>query len=107
MGQKAPLLAQEGVGGDPRRTADNVGVVSGDDLVVVVAPNQTLCQICLYYLGRYSLSLVDEIVRLNPSLKDPNFIMAGQRLRLPVKSEQRREPTPRNAEPATAVAQKD
>jgi len=95
--EQAPLLVQEGSGGGPGR--------SGESLVIVVAPNQTLCQICLYYLGRYSLSLVDEIVQLNPSLKDPNFIMAGQRLRLPVKSEQRREPTPRKVEPSTAVAE--
>ena len=73
--------------------------------MVVVAPNQTLCQICLYYLGRYSLSLVDEIVRLNPSLNNRNFIMAGQRLRLPVKGDTCIDTAPKNTEPSTAVAQ--
>jgi phage tail protein X len=53
-------------------------------LTIIVAPGETLHQICLHYLGRYSNNLVEEIMELNPRLKAPNHVEAGQRLRLPL-----------------------
>jgi type II secretory pathway predicted ATPase ExeA len=50
---------------------------------VVVAPKQTLRQICLLHLGRYDGNVVEAIRRLNPALTDPNHLEAGQKIVLP------------------------
>jgi hypothetical protein len=54
-----------------------------EDRMVLVEPQQTLRQICLRYLGRYSLRIVQQIQAINPGL-DPNRIEIGQRIRLPL-----------------------
>jgi type II secretory pathway predicted ATPase ExeA len=54
------------------------------DGVVVVEAGQTLRQISLLYLGRYSTEIVQQIQSLNPQLLDPNRIERGQQIRLPV-----------------------
>jgi type II secretory pathway predicted ATPase ExeA len=54
------------------------------DLVVVVEAGQTLRQISLLYLGRYSTEIVQQIQSLNPQLLDPKHIEVGQHIRLPV-----------------------
>ncbi len=54
------------------------------DGVVVVEAGQTLHQISLIYLGRYSTDVVQQIQSLNPQLPDPNRIEVGQQIRLPV-----------------------
>ena len=56
------------------------------DWVVVVEPRQTLSQISLRYLGRYSLPIVQQLQALNPGL-NPNHIEVGQRVRLPFRPE--------------------
>jgi nucleoid-associated protein YgaU len=53
------------------------------DGVVVVEAGQTLQQISLLYLGRYSTEIVQQIQSLNPQLLDPNHIEVGQQIRLP------------------------
>jgi type II secretory pathway predicted ATPase ExeA len=59
------------------------GPLTGEG-IVVVAPQQDLRQICLHYLGYYDLELIEDIRRLNPLLVDPNRILVGQRLRMPM-----------------------
>jgi type II secretory pathway predicted ATPase ExeA len=54
-----------------------------EDRMVLVEPRQTLRQICLRYLARYSLRIAQQIQALNPGL-DPNRIESGQRIRLPL-----------------------
>jgi type II secretory pathway predicted ATPase ExeA len=54
------------------------------DGVVVVEAGQTLDQISLLYLGRYSVEIVRQIQSLNPQLLDPSHIEVGQEIRLPV-----------------------
>jgi len=60
------------------------------DRIVAVEPRQTLRQICLRYLGRYSLRTVQQIQALNSAF-DPNRIEIGQRIRLPLS------PAPQNS----------
>ena len=54
---------------------------------VVVAPHETLRQICLLHLGRYDSHLVEAIRGLNPQLVDPNHLEAGQTILLPEPAE--------------------
>ena len=69
------------------RTVPTIQVVLlkrlSEDRIVAVEPRQTLRQICLRYLGRYSLRTLQQIQALNSGL-DPNRIEIGQRIRLPL-----------------------
>jgi type II secretory pathway predicted ATPase ExeA len=66
---------------DPTRSRLGTnGVVS----TVVVAQNGTLCEILLTYVGRCDPGTIEDICELNPAIRDPNHIQAGQLLRLPL-----------------------
>jgi general secretion pathway protein A len=52
-------------------------------VVVVMEPRKTLYQICLKYFGRFDQDLFRQIRALNPQIKDPRHIVAGQRIVLP------------------------
>jgi general secretion pathway protein A len=73
------------------------------DGFVVVEPQQTLRQISLRYLGRYSLRLAQQIQALNPGL-DPNHIEVGQRVRLADRLQDSTQLSPDNNKHARIVA---
>jgi general secretion pathway protein A len=50
---------------------------------ITVEPGQTLQDISVQYLGGFDLQRLHQIQALNPELIDPNFILAGQKIRLP------------------------
>lgn len=50
---------------------------------ITVEPNQRLQDIAVQYLGGFDIRRLHQIQALNPGLTDPNFILAGQKLRLP------------------------
>jgi type II secretory pathway predicted ATPase ExeA len=50
---------------------------------IAVAPNQTIQEIAVQYLGAFNPQSLHQIQVLNPELKDPNFIVVGQNLWLP------------------------
>ncbi len=54
--------------------------------VYVVQPQDTLRDLCLSTLGRYDSTVVSEIRGLNPGLKNPEHLHAGQEIRLPTSS---------------------
>jgi type II secretory pathway predicted ATPase ExeA len=53
-------------------------------ITVAVKPGQTLRDISLLYIGRYDDALFNQIVALNPELKDPDHVEPGQLIRLPL-----------------------
>jgi len=57
---------------------------SASSLTYVVQPNDTLRDLCLSIVGRYDAVVLEKIRKLNPDLKDPNRIEAGQEVRLPL-----------------------
>jgi type II secretory pathway predicted ATPase ExeA len=59
---------------------------SGSVQVITVAamPQQTLRAISLVYIGRFDDDIFKQICALNPELKDPNHLEAGQLIRLPL-----------------------
>jgi general secretion pathway protein A len=59
---------------------------SNDSMLVEIMPNDTLFEICVQSFGRYDEETVAKIQQLNPWLKDPNRIEAGQEIRVPVNS---------------------
>jgi type II secretory pathway predicted ATPase ExeA len=51
--------------------------------VYVVQPQDTLRDLCLSTLGRYDSAVLSKIRELNPGLKNPEHLHAGQEIRLP------------------------
>ena len=57
---------------------------SGQMLTVVAGPQQTLKDLSLLYVGHFDSELSERIRRLNPDLKDPDHLEAGQLIRIPL-----------------------
>jgi general secretion pathway protein A len=57
---------------------------NGQLLTVVAAPQQTLKDLCLRYVGHFDNDLSKKILSLNPDLKDPDHLVAGQLIRIPL-----------------------
>lgn len=59
---------------------------AGASQVITVAamPDQTIQDISLSYVGRFDAGLLQEVRALNPRLKDPDHLTAGQLIRLPL-----------------------
>jgi type II secretory pathway predicted ATPase ExeA/phage tail protein X len=56
-----------------------------DALTITVGPHESLQQICIRYLGRYDDEVVAQIREMNPGISDPNRILPGQEVWLPLK----------------------
>jgi type II secretory pathway predicted ATPase ExeA len=50
----------------------------------VVQPNDTLRDLCVSTVGRYDSTVLSKIRELNPGLKNPDHLDAGQEIRLPM-----------------------
>jgi phage tail protein X len=50
----------------------------------VVQPGDTLRDLCVSIVGRYNSTVLSEIRELNPDLKNPDHLDAGQEIRLPM-----------------------
>jgi len=51
---------------------------------VVVGPHQTLTEISKLYVGEYNAAVLAKLRELNPGLGDPNHLVVGQQILLPV-----------------------
>ncbi len=77
-GGRSPTSDSSSYSADPQE-AGSVQVIT-----VAVKPGQTLRDISLLYIGRYDDALFNQIVALNPELKDPDHVETGQLIRLPL-----------------------
>jgi type II secretory pathway predicted ATPase ExeA len=57
---------------------------TGQVLTVMAGPQQTLKDLSLRYLGHFDSDLSKQICSLNPELKDPDHLEAGQLIRIPL-----------------------
>jgi len=57
---------------------------NGQVLTVAAGPQQTLKELSLRYLGHFDSDLSEKIRSLNPGLKDPDHLEAGQLIRIPL-----------------------
>jgi type II secretory pathway predicted ATPase ExeA len=57
---------------------------NGQVLTVAAGPQQSLRELSIRYVGRYDSELARQIVSLNPGLKDPDHLEAGQLIRIPL-----------------------
>jgi hypothetical protein len=72
-GLSSPAIPQTGAGRS-----------SVEFFTYVIQPKDTLRDLCVSMLGRYDGNVLSEIRELNPDLKDPNHLDAGQEIRLPM-----------------------
>jgi type II secretory pathway predicted ATPase ExeA len=56
----------------------------GQVLTVAAGPQQSLRELSLRYVGRFDSELSNQIRKLNPDLKDPDHLVAGQLIRIPL-----------------------
>jgi general secretion pathway protein A len=66
---------------------------------VLVLPGQTLSSICTQHFGSCTPEHLEQILRFNPSVVDPDVIQDGQMLRIPVVQESSREQTDQSSFP--------
>ena len=52
--------------------------------IYVIQPNDTLRDLCISAVGRYDNTLLSEIQKLNPELRDPNHLKVGREIRFPL-----------------------
>jgi len=78
---KAPVVAETGSSYEGATTATQISVPSR---AVPVEPNDTLYRIVVRNYGKFDKQLYQQILDLNPSLTDPNHIVSGQVIRIPV-----------------------
>jgi|HubBroStandDraft_6_1064221.scaffolds.fasta_scaffold20342_1 type II secretory pathway predicted ATPase ExeA len=57
---------------------------NGQVLTVAAGPQQTLRDLSLKYVGHFDIDLSKKICDLNPDLKDPDHLEAGQLIRIPL-----------------------
>ena len=57
---------------------------NGQVITVVAGPRQTVKELCLRYAGYFDSALTEKISLLNPGLKDPDHLEAGQLIRIPL-----------------------
>jgi hypothetical protein len=57
---------------------------NGQVLTVVAGPQQTIKDLSLRYVGYFDSDLSNKICSLNPDLKDPDRLEAGQLIRIPL-----------------------
>ena len=52
--------------------------------IYVVRPKDTLRDLCVSTLGRYDKAVLSQVQKLNPELRDPDYLDVGQKIRLPL-----------------------
>lgn len=66
--------------------AEPQDTATGQVLTVMAGPQKTLKELSLRYLGHFDSDLSKQICSLNPELKDPDHLEAGQLIRIPLPS---------------------
>jgi type II secretory pathway predicted ATPase ExeA len=65
-------------------TADPEETGATQIITVAAMPNQTIEDLSLSYVGRFDAELLKQTLALNPEIKDPNHLSAGQLIRVPL-----------------------
>jgi len=72
--------------GSPSYDAAPLETNDGEILTVAAAANQSIKDLSLRYVGHFDSNLSNQILGLNPALKDPEHLEAGQLIRIPLPS---------------------
>ena len=78
------IFADQSEGAIASYDAEPQDTRGGQVLTVMADPQQTLKDLTLRYLGHFDSDLSHKIRNLNPDLKDPDHLEAGQLIRIPL-----------------------
>ena len=78
------VFAEPSEGSVASYDAEPLDTDGGQVLTVMADPQQTLKELTLRYLGHFDSDLSKKICSLNPDLKDPDHLEAGQLIRIPL-----------------------
>jgi type II secretory pathway predicted ATPase ExeA len=78
------IFADQSEGAIASYDAEPQDTQGGQVLTVMAGPQQTLKELSLRYLGHFDSDLSKKIRALNPDLKDPDHLEAGQLIRIPL-----------------------
>ena len=78
------VFAEPSEGAIASYDAEPLDTDGGQVLTVMAGPQQTLKELTLRYLGHFDSDLSKKICSLNPDLKDPDHLEAGQLIRIPL-----------------------
>ncbi len=79
-----PIPADRSQGSATPYAADPQDTGNGLVLTVMAGPQQTLKDLSIRYAGHYDDEIAAQIRSLNPDLKDPDHLEAGQLIRIPL-----------------------
>ncbi len=82
----SPLPADRSTGKPSNYDAAPQNTDMGQVITVMAAPHQTLKDLAMRYAGHFDRELSNKIRSLNPDLKDPDHLEAGQLIRIPLPS---------------------
>lgn len=82
--QGAQVPANPSGGSPASYAADPQDTESGQVITVMAGPQQTLKDLTLRYVGHFDDDLSKKIASLNPDLKDPDHLEAGELIRIPL-----------------------
>jgi type II secretory pathway predicted ATPase ExeA len=82
--QGAPLPSGGSAGTTANYDAAPQDTESGQVITVMAGSHQSLKDLTLRYVGHFDSELAKEIFSLNPNLKDPDHLEAGQLIRIPL-----------------------
>ena len=83
LGSQSPAARSNGT--RPPYDAAPQDTEIGQVITVMAGPNQTLKDLMLRYVGHFDSELSQKIRSLNPDLKDPDHLEAGQLIRIPLR----------------------
>jgi type II secretory pathway predicted ATPase ExeA len=78
--------ARAAVGSPATYDADPQDTGSGQVITVAAGPQQSIKDLSMRYVGHFDNELFEQIRSLNPDLKDPDHLQAGQLIRIPLPS---------------------
>jgi type II secretory pathway predicted ATPase ExeA len=82
--QSAQAPANPSEGTPASYAADPQDTASGQVITVMAGPQQSLKDLTLRYVGHFDDDLSRKIISLNPDLKDPDHLEAGELIRIPL-----------------------
>ncbi len=80
----ALVPADQSQGAPPSYDAAPLETGNGEVLTVVAGPQQSLKDLSIRYAGHFDSEMASQILNLNPGLKDPDHLEAGQLVRIPL-----------------------
>ncbi len=104
--KETPVVTAPDAKAESKPVSDEFAAIdSANTRLIAVHDNDTLYSISMEKYGHYDQMIVDRIRMMNPWLRDPNHIQAGQKLRIPIVQQNSNESNPAASHAAEVTKQ--